>query len=157
MVKRILVTTDGSSPSFLALPLAAELARATRSEVVLLYVVQSSELKSEREHSPTSAEDVQLWQLREAGQQALAAAANLLALLGVSELLLDARHFDVATTITQAAEEQGADLIVIASHGSTDLGQSMLGCIAERVLARASMPVLLVKRLRQDVHAAAAQ
>lgn len=40
MVKRILVTTDGSPSSFQALPLASELARATSSEVVLLYVVQ---------------------------------------------------------------------------------------------------------------------
>ena len=75
----------------------------------------------------------------------------------MSELLFEARHFGVATTITQAAEEQEVDLIVIAPHGSTNLGQSVLGCIAERLVSRCSLPVLLVKRSRQESHAAAAQ
>ena len=157
MVKRILVTTDGSPSSFQALPLASELARAMRSEVLLLYVVQPLQPGSEAGSPVPDTEDLQHRKLRDVGQQALAEAADLLGVLEVSEMLLEARHSDVATTIAQAAEEQGADLIVMASHGSTDLGQSILGCVAERVLARARMPVLLVKRMRQEVQTAAAQ
>lgn len=153
MVKRILVTTDGSPSSFQALPLVSELARAMHSEVVLLYVVQPAALESEDENTSPGAEDQRLHELHEAGQQALAEAVNLLGLEGVTELLLEARNFDVATTITQIAEEQGADLIVMAPHGSSGLGHVTPGRIAERVLSRACMPVLLVKQSRQEVGA----
>lgn len=162
MVKRMLVTTDGSPSSFLALPLASELARAMHSEVVLLYVVQPdvvqpSQLESEREHTSPGAEDLGLRELRAAGQRALAEAVNLLGLEGVTELLLEARNFDVATTITQTAEEHGTDLIVMAPHGSSGLGHVTPGRIAERVLSRASVPVLLVKQSRQEIGAGGVQ
>ena len=43
------------------------------------------------------------------------------------------------------ADEQGADLIVISSHGRTGLGRIIFGSTAEAVVRHARCPVLVVK------------
>lgn len=47
--------------------------------------------------------------------------------------------------IVKAAEELGADLIVIGSHGRTGVEHALLGSVAEKVLRKAQCPVLTVK------------
>jgi nucleotide-binding universal stress UspA family protein len=47
--------------------------------------------------------------------------------------------------IVSAAEETGADLIVIGSHGYGGLGRLLLGSTAERVVQYAPCPVLVIK------------
>ena len=44
------------------------------------------------------------------------------------------------------ADENGIDLIVMASHGRTGISRLLMGSIAEGVLRRASCPVLIVKQ-----------
>jgi nucleotide-binding universal stress UspA family protein len=136
MFNRILVTTDGSKASHSALPHAGKLAEGLGCEVVLLYVLQGQSRDDvQQEHQQT----------QEQGRRVLDQAAELLGLPGVSKLLLNVQHNDVATTITKAAKDQGADLIVMASRGSTGLNHLLMGCIAERVMHRAHVPVLLVR------------
>jgi nucleotide-binding universal stress UspA family protein len=48
--------------------------------------------------------------------------------------------------IVAAAKEEGADLIVIATHGYTGLKHAFVGSTAERVVRIASCPVLVVRR-----------
>lgn len=48
--------------------------------------------------------------------------------------------------IVKAAEESGADLIVIGSHGRTGVEHALLGSVAEKVLRKAHCPVLTVKQ-----------
>jgi nucleotide-binding universal stress UspA family protein len=50
-----------------------------------------------------------------------------------------------ADAITLAAEETGADLIVMGSRGLTGLKHVLLGSVAERTLRTAPCPVLTVK------------
>ena len=50
-----------------------------------------------------------------------------------------------AAVITDEAETQGADLIVIGTHGLSGLKHLLLGSIAERVVQKAPCPVLTVK------------
>ena len=47
--------------------------------------------------------------------------------------------------IVRCAENWGADYIAIGSHGRTGLSRVVLGSVAERVVARASCPVLTVR------------
>lgn len=51
-----------------------------------------------------------------------------------------------ATSIAEVAEEAGADLIVMGTHGHTGLKHVVLGSVAERTLRHAPCSVLTVKR-----------
>lgn len=48
--------------------------------------------------------------------------------------------------IIRVAEEENASLIVIGSHGKSDIPEMLLGSVAEKVVRKATKPVLVVKR-----------
>lgn len=48
-------------------------------------------------------------------------------------------------TITDYAQKNGADLIVIATHGYTGMKKMMLGSTALKVLHESNVPVLLIR------------
>ena len=50
-----------------------------------------------------------------------------------------------ADAIVNAAQELGADLIVMASHGRRGLGRLLLGSQAAQVLTHSNVPVLIIK------------
>jgi nucleotide-binding universal stress UspA family protein len=47
--------------------------------------------------------------------------------------------------IIKLAEEKGADLIVVGSHGRTGFGKVLLGSVSERVIGKAKCAVLVAK------------
>jgi nucleotide-binding universal stress UspA family protein len=72
----------------------------------------------------------------------------------LAELLSDDRYAKVETKtvignpgveITRYAEEVGAELIVMPSHGRSGLSHLALGSVAERVVRLASCPVLILR------------
>jgi nucleotide-binding universal stress UspA family protein len=54
-------------------------------------------------------------------------------------------HGEPAAEIVRVADERGAGLIVISSHGRTGLGRILFGSTAESVVRHARCPVLVVK------------
>ena len=50
-----------------------------------------------------------------------------------------------AAAIVQEAQQLGADLIVMGTHGRSGLDRLMLGSVADRVLRTAHIPVLTVR------------
>ena len=44
----------------------------------------------------------------------------------------------------------GADLIVMATHGRTGIRRLLFGSVAQEVLGRTSLPLLLVPPIRED-------
>ena len=55
-------------------------------------------------------------------------------------------HGNPAATITDFAQDLGADMIAIPSHGRTGLARMAIGSVAERVVRYANCPVLVVRR-----------
>lgn len=53
---------------------------------------------------------------------------------------------DPASVILEVAQEIGADLIVMGTHGRTGLRRLLMGSVAERVVRKASCPVLTIRR-----------
>jgi universal stress protein A len=53
---------------------------------------------------------------------------------------------DPGWEIVQLADEVGADMIVIGTHGRTGLSRMLMGSVAEAVVRRANCPVLTVKQ-----------
>ena len=53
--------------------------------------------------------------------------------------------------ILAAAKETGADLIAMSTHGRSGLGRLLFGSVAEGVLHRADVPVLLMRSTEEQV------
>ncbi len=53
---------------------------------------------------------------------------------------------DPGHSITNYAEEIGAELIVMPSHGRTGLARMLIGSVAERVVRLARCPVLILRK-----------
>jgi nucleotide-binding universal stress UspA family protein len=52
---------------------------------------------------------------------------------------------DPAESIVDAARAEGADVIVVGSHGRSALGRALIGSVSEQVVRRAPCPVLVVR------------
>jgi nucleotide-binding universal stress UspA family protein len=50
-----------------------------------------------------------------------------------------------AIGIVQTAKTEGADLIVLGSHGRSGIARLMLGSVANKVVAESPVPVLVVR------------
>ena len=139
--KRLLVTTDYSERALVGLEEAAKLASDLGTEVVLAYVVQN--------RLPPMMLGAGLhWQEMVEKHEATA----MEALKECAEAHLPGldtetvvRVGDPSEAILQLIEEKEVDLLVMASHGYGLVGQIVLGSTTERVLKRATCPVLVVR------------
>jgi nucleotide-binding universal stress UspA family protein len=61
-------------------------------------------------------------------------------------------HDDIARAILKTAEEHGADLIVIGTHGRRGIKRFFLGSVAEQLIRRSQRPVLLIRNPDEATH-----
>lgn len=144
-VRSILVPTDFSECARHAVPFAAELARLLGARVICLHVVepvvQPVGWTPVAEPMPAA----------ELGERLEETAARDLPAFSKSEEFAGLEvedvtaHGEPAAEIVRAAEERGAGLIVISSHGRTGIGRILFGSTAESVVRHARCPVLVVK------------
>ena len=59
--------------------------------------------------------------------------------------LFTVRHGEPAAAILGYAQEKGADMILIASHGNTSITRLLVGSTAETVMRKAHCPVIVLK------------
>lgn len=133
--QKILCPTDLSEPSFRALMQAAQLASHCGGELVLLQVLSASAGNSEVETAQRDLQDLQ----RDHFSDELKASALV-------------RQGDATAEIVRAAREENADLILLATQGSsTGWREYVLGSVAGEVVRLAPCPVLtLNKEALQD-------
>lgn len=144
MFEHILVPIDGSSLSALALPVAAEMARCHRSTVTLLYVVPP--LPVIYGEFAYAVNDVETSVRANAeGQRLLEDARTALGLPDVRLLCLQDGDPRIAQAIAGAAAEQQCSLVIMGTHGRSGLDHFFLGSVAEGVVRRVGVPVLLVR------------
>ena len=147
MFDRILVPTDGSKLSALALERALDLARALGSRVVVLHVVPEVVPVLASEVAMHVDLDAAQRDLIRDGDRTLDAAQTLAAARGVPfdrQIRLPQGHH-VGDVIAGVAREVAADLIVMGTHGRSGIGRLVLGSVAERVAHQAEAPVMLVR------------
>lgn len=140
--RKILVTTDFSDHALAAVEHAGWLARRLEAELVLLFVVPDDlppvlvgVSEEERHQILEEHRDRSVSHLEEYAAEHLGG-VNVKPLVKVGP---------PARRIVQAAGEEGADLIVMASRGYGPLRQVLLGSTTERVLHRTDRPVLVVR------------
>lgn len=144
MFEHILVPIDGSPLSALALPIADDLAQRYHSAVTLLYVVPPLPIiYGESAYNLFDSESISA--AKAEGQRILDEARKTLASPDIRVLCLDTGETRIAHTIVQVAEQQAISLIVMGSHGRGGLEHLFLGSVAEGVMRRADVPVLVVR------------
>lgn len=135
--------TDLSSGSLPALRQAVALARRWRARVILLHVMTPpSPFVSEG--LPPASYDELLAHARQASKRRLAAALARVRRTGVVASAVFAEGLP-ANEVLRAAQRQGADLLVLGTHGRTGLRRALMGSVAERVVSQARCPVLTVR------------
>jgi nucleotide-binding universal stress UspA family protein len=143
MVKKILVPTDFSESARYALNYAVDLNRELKARLYLLHVLQDFTEFSEYNLSPSILPQLYL----EFEENAAKRLEDMMADMVPSEISCGTYilHGVPFYEIIQFAKKENIDLIVIGSHGRTGLKHVLFGHTAEKVVKKASCPVLTVR------------
>jgi len=133
MFSRILVPLDGSQLAELALPYAEELAGAFDSELTLIHVSEPAENEYRHMHQ-LYIEDMAVTVGRRIKQVSGEATGK--------SLILDG---EPAAEIIDYAAKNDIRIIVMATHGRSGVMLWAVGSVANKVLQRISMPMLLIR------------
>lgn len=146
--KKILVPIDGSGRSESALPKALRLAKAARAELVLCHVTPPPGLTQigavDREAIELS--DRVTARNKRVGQAHLNRLMDSVSGSGVPITTRTVVGGDVRRDLIKAMHEEGADFIVMASHGQSGHADVPLGDVANHILKRSKIPVLMVRQ-----------
>lgn len=153
-IQKILAPTDMSELSSVGVHYALEMARELSAEVIVHHVVPMGEdwFTRQEKHGPVR----NLLANEEATLDKFLAekfAEDIKLVKVYQKVEFGGPH----TSIVEAAERDGADLIVMSTHGRTGLSHILLGSVTEKVVARAPCPVLVIpshKRPKEATRAA---
>jgi nucleotide-binding universal stress UspA family protein len=136
MLQTILLSLDGSLLSELALPYAASIARRSGARVVLVEAALAQTLPG------VDPSDAQV-EVTGRAEDNLRRAASWLADGGIQAETC-VYYDDPVHAILDAAKRHEAGLVVMSTHGRSGLGRMLYGSVADQILRRAPVPVLLV-------------
>jgi len=146
MFLRILSPVDFHENSLAALQYTAQFARQYDATVYLLHVIPTDELHLHREvYRPTEGGGADIRWAEKVSKENLQAIAQKHLSGGIRHEILT-RVGDAAKSILETAEEVGAELIVMATHGRTGIAHFFLGSVAEQVVREAPCPVLTIRQ-----------
>ena len=143
-LKKIVWPTDFSDPSYAGLKIATELAIQFSAQMLLVHVVaplptMHGGVAPTGFHIPSVLKEMQesaeksLGEIRREGIPAEIQARTVVI------------HGRPAHEIVKLAEQEKADIIVIATHGESGWQRFVFGSVAEKVVRHANCPVLTVR------------
>jgi nucleotide-binding universal stress UspA family protein len=141
---KILIAVDGSESALHAAKYAADLASqlvGRSNSITLISVHDDAAL---RHAKAVVGHEAVADYLRERSEGDLASAKSTLDALDI-KYGVEMRTGHVAQEIVDCARQGGFDLIVLGAKGRGAVADLLLGSVAQRVLAKAEMPVVLVK------------
>lgn len=143
-MKKILVPVDFSTCSEAALRMAAQIARKTGAEIILLHLIDlpSGEVGMAADGTPTGPAAILLMEHARKKFDELLAKPYLKG-IKVNDYVDFNRPFE---GIADYAAEKGADLIVMGSHGTGKMNGFFVGSNTEKVVRNAKIPVLVIKK-----------
>jgi nucleotide-binding universal stress UspA family protein len=144
-IQRILVPTDFSPTSDIALQYAIDLSQPLGSSIHLLHVIDDSSFSAAYPEGVYFPEVPEIRdRLRSDAEDQLKGAAARCASAGVPATTEVVNGLP-ARTIAQTAKTRATDLIVMGTHGRGAFAHLMLGSVAERVVRIAPCGVLTVR------------
>lgn len=141
-ITKVLIATDFSPHSAAALRTACEISGRLGVPLIVFNAVQIPTYPLP-EGVITRSPDV-ISELVTRAQQALDDQRHAAVSLGAHSVSTQWSEGAPATEIVKIAREQGADLIVVGSHGRGVIARAILGSTADKVIRSAHGPVLVV-------------
>ncbi|MCA9612651.1 MAG: universal stress protein [Sandaracinus sp.] len=145
----ILVPTDFSKASNLALEAANLLAKQNDAKVTLVHVFEprgvlfGGEPGMEDGHGVAKDVEAKIHaELEKVARERFPDVSKIKTALVISE--------SAVKGIVEYAERENVDLIVIATHGRSGLSRMLIGSVAEKVVRHASCPVLTLRSRLED-------
>jgi len=143
--KHILLPTDGSQLSELAIRRGMEFAKSVNARVTGLCVIPAFHVFT---YKTEMLEDTEAEYAKDSSAHAaknLATVTNAAKAAGVqcdTSSVISDRPYEA---IIKAAEDKGCDLIMMASHGRSGMSGVLLGSETQKVLTHTGIPVLVYR------------
>lgn len=141
-MKKIIVPVDFSDHSEYALKTAAQLAKQNGSELLVLHMLEMSDLMLTASEGLQDQKAVFFFKLAEQRFQEFLKKDYLSDI----KVLPIVKHFKVFSEVNDVAKKYDADLIVMGSHGSSGIKEFFVGSNTEKVVRHSDIPVLVVKK-----------
>lgn len=146
MYKHVMLPTDGSALSDIAIDNGVQFAKAIGARITGFYVLIEREPESFEDYAPVDVKTPNPAQVGfEEARQYLAAIESRAKTAGVPCNTMSLRHVSPHQAIIQAARLHGCDLIIMASHGRKGITGELVGSETARVITNCKIPVLVYR------------
>ncbi|MDZ7667449.1 MAG: universal stress protein [Desulfotignum sp.] len=151
MFKKILYPTDFSDVSKKALAYIKQLNPAGAEQVIIMRIINENKLERFSEGAAWVGMDAE--EFREQTYQRLTEEAN--EQIKTIETELKEAGFDTKTMVERGdpyskildvAEKEDVSIIILGSHGRSNLSSVLLGSVSDHIIRHARQPVLVIKR-----------
>jgi nucleotide-binding universal stress UspA family protein len=144
----VMVGTDGSDSSYLAVERAAELARDAAAKLVIVCAYRPASAREVADAEEVLGGDAYQVVGSTPAEETLRVAAERAAALGASEVERVAVPGEPVKSLISTVSERQADLLVVGNRGLNTLAGRLLGSVPADVSRRASCDVLIVHTVR---------
>jgi nucleotide-binding universal stress UspA family protein len=141
-VNKILFPCDLTGNSSKLLPYVLSMAEKFNSQIYLLHVVQDLQ-KWGNVFIPHSSTEVYQKEAMQGAEQAMnrACEEDLKGCANFKRMIVSG---DPASKILESIESEGIDMVVVGTHGRKGLEHAIFGSVAENVVKKSPVPVLVV-------------
>jgi nucleotide-binding universal stress UspA family protein len=143
MFKKILFPTDFSDVSQKAVKYIKQLKGAGAQEVIVLHVIDEKELLV-LSRVPDQYLQITTLMEKEIAKEMADVEADMAA-EGFS-VKLKVKTGKPFTEIMMTATEEKVSIIVVGSHGKSNIGEMLMGSVSENVIRHAKVPLLVISR-----------
>ena len=146
MFEKILYPTDFSDVSKKALEFVKRLKGAGAREVILLHVIDKRTIESMATSMYVTGDAFKIENdMMEYAKTEMVAMERELKQIGFSVKVLIEKEIPFRE-ILRVEKQEKASIIVIGSHGKSNIEEMLLGSVSEMVVRKAEKPVLVIKR-----------
>jgi len=144
MFRKILYPTDFSDTVGKSIPFLKQLKDTGTEEVIILHVIDTYRLRIPSIYAPTNLISFIDKMLIEATEKAKKV-ADVLTEAGIVTRIRIEQGLPFKE-ILRVEDEEDVSIIVIGSHGRSNIEEMFLGSVSENVMRKSKGPVLIVKR-----------
>jgi len=150
-IKKVLIALDYDPTAQKVAETGFSIANVLEAEVILLHVVSNPVYYSSLEYSAimgfdgyTYANPIQLDSKEGIKKASLLYLESTKKHLGDNKIKIVVNEGDFATSILETAKKEHADIIVMGSHSKKWLEDILMGSVAEEVLRKTKIPLLII-------------